>query len=205
MIDLGLIAPINEAVEQWRESYGSNLPDVAHDEQPGMRLRRLVWEPIAEELDEIKTVLISPDGEVAKFPWSTLPGSKPDSYLIEDGINIVLIPVPQMLPELLDADFKAVVLHDARNSTDGDETTMLLVGDVDYGAAANQTMDTAAETLFAGVNPRPTVRGTQGMGFSELPGTAQEIAEVKKLFQERFSKGQMLELTKTNATAERGA
>jgi tetratricopeptide (TPR) repeat protein len=201
MIDLGLVEPINQAVELWRGNYGSDLADRPAEEEPGRKLRSLVWEPIAARLEGVKTVVISPDGEMAKFPWSALPGSKPGSYLIEDALGIVLIPVPQMLPELLRAN-KPAGLGETAASADGEAAKLLLVGDVDYGAAVAEAKPKTAEALFAGENSRPTVRGAVGMGFASLPGTAEEIAEVEKIFHERYGNGETLELTKTKATAE---
>src|SRR5581483_8701000 len=38
-------------------------------------------------------VLISPDGALARLPWTALPGTRPGSYLIED-LSIAIVPVP---------------------------------------------------------------------------------------------------------------
>jgi len=193
MIDLGFIGPINVAVQKWRESYGGNLPNLSSEQQPGEKLRQLIWAPLAEHLDGIKTVLVSPDGEVAKFPWGALPGSKPGAYLIEE-IGFAIIPVPQMLPDLLE---------DNKATSDQFPPTLLLVGDVDYDASPGQLQSKSTDSLFAVDISRPTARGTDGTKFSSLPGTTKEISQVEKLFQDRFTTGQTLELTQSEATAAR--
>ncbi len=127
MIDLGLVEPINEAVGEWRANYGANLAGRKPEDQPAAKLRRLVWEPLAAHLNGIETVLIAPDGAVAKLSWPALPGAKPGSYLIQD-IALAVIPVPQMLPELLD---------NKNSQTFVSNPSLLLVGNVDYGRFAN--------------------------------------------------------------------
>ena len=76
MIDLGLVEPIDQAVQDWRVGYGGNLPDRTPENQPAQKLRKLVWEPLAQHLDGINTVLISPDGELARFPWAGFAGQE---------------------------------------------------------------------------------------------------------------------------------
>ena len=48
------------------------------------------------------TLLVAPDGALNRLPLGALPGSKPGSYLIEE-LSVAVIPVPQVLPELLAA------------------------------------------------------------------------------------------------------
>ena len=193
LIDLGRIEPINEAVFQWRNSYGGNQADRAQEDQPAMQLRKLLWEPLASHLEGIQTVLISPDGAVSKFPWGALPGDKPDSYLIED-IAIAIIPVPQMLPNLLE--------DDKTNPKDTD-SSLLIVGDVDYGATPGKPLPKSSDALFAAEGPRLAVRGSNGSKFSPLPGTAKEIEQIERLYRDRFTSSQTLELKQSEATTER--
>jgi len=199
MIDLGLVEPINTAVENWRETYGGNVRDLAPDEQPGMKLRRLVWEPLVQHLDGIKTVLVSPDGQLAKFPWGALTGSKPGSYLIEDGIAIALIPVPQMLPDLL---------NDKKSEPDQKTPTLLALGDVNYNAAPDDpppvdSRPKPPKALLAVEEHRSAIRGERGMRFPALPGTAQEIKQIEQLYCDRFAGSQPLELIQSSATQQR--
>ncbi len=77
MIDLGTINQIDRAVNEWCSSYGGNLAGRKPEEQPGMQLRKRLWEPLAPHLEGIHTVLISPDGSAAKFPWVCCRGANP--------------------------------------------------------------------------------------------------------------------------------
>jgi CHAT domain-containing protein/Tfp pilus assembly protein PilF len=200
MIDLGLMQPINSAVQQWRASYGASLANQRPEEQPGLLLRKLLWEPLAPHLDKIKTVLISPDGEVSKLPWAALPGSKPDTYLIED-IAVALIPVPQMLPDLLAAS-PSPRLSPGRGK--GDAPTLLLVGDVDYNAAPGNPQPSAEHALLAATEQHPSaVRGQQDSSFSALPGTAREIQRIEELYHARFAPAEALQLKQAAATQDR--
>ncbi len=123
-----------------------------------------------------------------------LPGGKPNTYLIED-IGIAVIPVPQMLPDLLED--KKITPNDAA-------PTLLLVGDVDYGAAPGQPQPPAQQVQLAMAEPhRSAVRGEQGMEFPALPGTAKEIEQIEALYRGRFSQDQSLELKQAAATQGR--
>jgi CHAT domain-containing protein/Tfp pilus assembly protein PilF len=205
MIDLGLIEPINAAVAKWRETYGGNVPSLSPEQQPSMNLRRLIWDPIAQHLGGIRTVLVSPDGEVARFPWSAVPGSKRNSYLIEDGIAIALIPVPQMLPDLLDAK---------KTNLDQIAPTLLVLGDVNYDAIAANPQSvhpnvkprvprTEQNELAMSEPRRSAVRGERVMVFGPLPGTAIEIQAIEEVYRARFSDSQPLELIESSATQQR--
>ena len=126
MIDLGLIGPIDAAVGHWREVHCGQVAGKGADDQPSAFLRRMVWEPLLPHLENVHTVLISPDGTLNQIPWSALPGSKAKSYLLED-YAIATLPVPQMLPELE----SAAPLNSAA-------APLLLVGDVDFSATGRQ-------------------------------------------------------------------
>jgi tetratricopeptide (TPR) repeat protein len=54
-------------------------PDAA-----GARLAALIWQPLTKHLGNARTVLLAPDGPLAFVPFAALPGSKPDTYLLED-------------------------------------------------------------------------------------------------------------------------
>ena len=123
-LDLGLAEPIQETVEKWRAGYSA---------EEAAKLKQLVWKPLEPLLSDAKTVLISPDGALARFPFSALPGKKPNTYLIEE-LSIAVVPVPQMLPELLAKG----------RSPRADAPSLLAVGDVDFDAAPGQPR---AETL----------------------------------------------------------
>ena len=97
-LDLGPVAPIYAAVEGWRGTFRNANREKA---DPATLLRQLIWEPLESHLEDAKVVLISPDGVLARFPFVALPGKEPGSYLIEERA-IAVVPVPQLLPEMLD-------------------------------------------------------------------------------------------------------
>src|SRR5439155_23338443 len=90
-------------------------------------LRKLIWQPLIDGANEqmrgATTVLLSPEGPLCRFPLGALPGSKPDTYLIEE-LAVGVIPIPVTLPELL-ATSAAMPTSDP---------SLLVVGEVAYGA-----------------------------------------------------------------------
>ena len=176
-IDLGLSADIDSAVETWRNAFG--LGEQA--QQAAATLRQNVWQPLEASLTGASTVLISPDGELAKFPWIALPGKTPGKYLIEERA-IAVIPVPQALPELL-----------AKSTIADPSPSLLLVGDVDYGGDPG--------VLLASNQDQQAVRGGE-MKWNSLPGTRAEILAIKDSFDQRFADGKTQQLRKQQATAD---
>ena len=118
LVDLGPVAPLAEAIDTWRATFGMS-PDGA---AAGQRLRKRIWEPLEPSLVGVKTVLLSPDGVLGRLPIAALPGKKPGTYLLED-YRLAIVPVPQLLP--------ALVSELGRKELTGG---LLLMGDVDYDA-----------------------------------------------------------------------
>lgn len=91
-VELGLATTIDQAITDWRLALasGKSLPLVQPGEpsKPGLPpekvLRKLVWETILPALDEVDTVIVLPEGALARLPFAALPGSKPGTYLIEE-------------------------------------------------------------------------------------------------------------------------
>lgn len=178
-IELGPAATIADFIEQWRRNYGS--ASAAANADPGQELRQRVWEELAPSLAGIKTILISPDGATARFPWAALPGKMQGTYLIEERA-IAVVPVPRLLPELI-TDNKSGQI---------DVASLLLVGGVDFGADPGRIVDVAFD--------RGAARGDQPQYWPPLPGTVAEVAAVKAAFAQRFGGVAPLELTGAAAT-----
>ncbi len=176
-VELGQVDPVSRAVDEWRKSYGSVAP--GKGSPPGSELRRLVWEKLEPHLQGAQTVLISPDGALARCPWAALPGKEPESYLIEERA-LAVVAVPQLLPELLAP----------REATAG-SASLLAVGEVDYGAVPGRPVQ-VAERRSA---PRGGFRQ-----FEPLAGTAAEIAAIERRFQHTFPDAKVTELTEGKAT-----
>ncbi|HEY5313408.1 MAG TPA: tetratricopeptide repeat protein, partial [Pirellulales bacterium] len=177
-VQFGPSAPINQLVDAWRKGFGA-LPTQA-GKSPGEELRRLVWGPVARELADCQTVLVSPDGALARLPWGALPDAKPGTYLLEERAFAV-VPIPQRLPELLAAP------------TSPADASLLLVGNVDFGAASSAT--------DAGLSRAAVAHGDR-IVWPPLAGTKTEIDEVQKLFGERFSSVRPDVLENAQATEE---
>jgi tetratricopeptide (TPR) repeat protein/CHAT domain-containing protein len=124
-LDLGPAAPVTAAVDRWRQTLGRGVA-TAGGTDPAAELRRLVWEPLEPYLGGATTVLVSPDGALNRFPLAALPGKAPGSYLIED-LALAVIPVPQLLPDLL-----------AHSGAPARDPSLLVVGNVDYGLERTQ-------------------------------------------------------------------
>jgi CHAT domain-containing protein/Tfp pilus assembly protein PilF len=172
MFDLGPVAPIDAAVEQWRKSYGLSAESAA----AGRTLRTLLWEPVAEAIEGARTVIVSPDGAVGRIPFAALPGKAEKTFLIEDH-RLAIVPVPQLIPALLQSS--PVKLN----------KDLLLMGDVDYD---HRPAD--VETPEAGPKKRKgrfdvggdTRAVTAGATWSRLSGAAAEVAFIKDLYKRVF-------------------
>jgi CHAT domain-containing protein len=173
-IDLGPIKPIVSAMDDWRNGFGTTTSS----REATKLLREKIWLPIKAHLGKTATVLISADGAVSRLPFHALPGDKDGTYLIE-RYRMAYVPVPQLLPELLN-----------RKANDsGPDGHLLLVGDIDYEAVPEggdksikekKPLTPDASTLLAG----GTTRAGEGVTFTHLKGTADEIAFIKRLYSE---------------------
>lgn len=162
-IEMGSFEPIREAIDAWRKDTERKKP-VRDDDDPAAILREKLWRPVAQHLDGIRTVLVSPDEDLSKLPFGALPGSKDGQYLIEE-IAIAVIPVPQALTDLL-------------TPLPTGNFSLLLVGDVDYGASPGKPAPGAATQV--------AVRGNGGKGWKALPATREEVVAINKSFEVAF-------------------
>ena len=97
-VQLGDAEPIDAAISRWRaELTGENgdrglkTKSVKGSDNksksmvdPRELLRNRLWEPLEPHLKDCHTVIILADGDLHRLPWAALPGTKPDSFLIED-------------------------------------------------------------------------------------------------------------------------
>jgi hypothetical protein len=100
-VDFGPVKPIKEALDRWRLALQRRFR-TAGDDDLGATVRQLLWQPLEKHLHGAKVVLISPDSDLARVPFAALPGSKKGTYLLEEVV-LAVVPVPQLLPELLAA------------------------------------------------------------------------------------------------------
>jgi CHAT domain-containing protein len=177
-LDLGPVEPIEEVITAWRQKLVRPEQDSTKQAQA---LHKLIWQPLVKYLAGVKTVLISPDGALARVPFAALPGSKPNTYLIED-VALAVVPMPQLLPSLL-----------APAGLPG-TPSLLLVGDVDFDTKVNLLTKAADRTRGA---PRGSLKG-----WKALPGTWAEVNAIGKLFLSRHPKGRLSTLRQSAATRQ---
>jgi len=176
-VSLGPAEPLDAAVSQWRQALEGGGPESA----AGAELRRLVWEPLRPHLDGVSTVLVSPDGALAWIPWGALPGDTPGQVLLEER-RLVLVPVPQLLPELLAGQQPA-------------EPSLLALGSVAYDE------DPGAVVSIAASRAAPRSGGDGRLSFSVLDGTGPEIEKLAAGFRQAFPE-QRVELLRGGSASE---
>jgi CHAT domain-containing protein len=181
-IELGPTRDVTRAVEGWRQvAVDPDLPRTNGLEFL-QQLRALVWDKLEPALVSAQTILLLPDGPLCRFPLGALPGSKPDTYLIEER-TLVVIPLPRLLRQLA-----------ASATTDRSPTvaeSLLLVGDVEYGGSPGR-----ADILASRSAPR-----SQSLhSFRKLEHSAAEIASIRDSFEQRFDHGSVRFLRKEKAT-----
>jgi CHAT domain-containing protein len=181
-LELGRTQLIHHAVTAWRKSFGQDKPGLAG----GRQIRQFVWQPLEKHLGGMSAVLISPDGLLAKFPWAALPGSKRGTYLIEQRA-VAILPIPQQLPQLLQ-----------RPAGPAEDTaSLLLVGDVDYGADPGR-----AGTAVAARSASHGNRTDMARSWPPLSETRQEILAVRDSFEHRYAQGKVTVLRKGEANED---
>ncbi len=94
--DLGPAGEIYKAIDRWLATQGTT----AGGEDAGNALREKLWEPVLSLVKDKNLILVSADHGLGRLPWGALPGEKPGTFLLEDH-RLVLLPVPQLLPRLL--------------------------------------------------------------------------------------------------------
>lgn len=179
-VALGPVEPIEQAIAGWRKRFGGRLAET----DPGRELRELLWLPLEKHFAHAKVVLISPESVTAPLPWAVLPGKGPGTYLI-DEIAVAIVPIPGLLPELLDEGTPATLPA---------SPSLLLVGDVDFGA------DPGKSSLLAA--SRSAARGDAAMAWQPLPGTREEVAAIAASFRQGFAGVVPAELTRDRATKD---
>jgi CHAT domain-containing protein/Tfp pilus assembly protein PilF len=176
-IELGPAARVGEAARQWRTLLVRGKPGTT----ASARVKRRIWSPLEKHLAGAKTVLISPDGPLAALPFAALPGKKPGTYLIED-VALVVVPVPQLIPEMLKPVDKTKRL----------KPSLLVVGDVNYDRASSAVAKVDVGDRGAPLGVRREWGG--------LAATFAESAAVRKAFDGLFKGSPVTDLRKRAAT-----
>jgi len=164
MVPLGLEQSLAELIDRWRASYGAGKAPPTGAADPGAKLRKRLWEPLAKHLRDVKVVLVSPDGLLNGLPWAALPGSKAGTFLIHE-YAFAVVPVPQLLPELLRGE----------PSPAKEQPSLLLAGGIAFGEESARDPKAQAGKL-------PLVPF-----FRPLPGTESEVNDLRAQFEDTFA------------------
>ena len=186
-VELGPVAPIREAIDAWRDTYGQ----AAKGADAAKELHRRVWAPLEEHLGDLATVLVSPDGDLARFPLPALPGKKTGTYLLEERA-LAVVPVPQWLPELLAEPAESTGPTAAGSQRDAAEPSLLLLGDIDYDAPTRSTQEDGPAGLAATRHA--------AMHFDRLDSSRGEILAVRDSFELAHADGDVRLLRRHQAT-----
>ena len=163
MVPLGPTQSLAELIDRWRASHGAGKAPPAGEPDPGSELRKRLWEPLAQHLEGVEVVLVSPDGPLNGLPWAALPGSKPGTYLVHE-YAFAVIPVPQLLPELMQSQPRR----------DKEPPSLFLAGDIDFGEGQARDPKVPAGKL----PPVPF--------FGPLRGTKSEVNDLRARFEDAF-------------------
>ena len=109
-------------------------------------------------------VLVSPDGPLHGLPWGALPGAEKDTFLIQDEYAFAILPVPQLLPDLLRAKPRPAK----------ERPSLLLVGGIAFGDEKARSGEKRAEKL----PPLPV--------FNPLSGTESEVNDLRAQFEDAY-------------------
>jgi CHAT domain-containing protein len=184
LVPLGSLAPIAETIDEWRRTIKAKRFE---DRAMARKLRDILWARLEKHLEGADTILISPDGPLSRFAWAALPGKEPATYLIEERA-IALVPVAQLLPQLLAANLPDKVADNGGS--------LLTIGDVDYGGSAGAPGDVAAVSRSAAGDRRDG----KFWNFVRLQQTRAEAASIAQTFQRAFPRGKVQQLHDEEAT-----
>jgi tetratricopeptide (TPR) repeat protein len=109
-VELKAAKPIDRAVDLWRQAVSGWSPRLkpqllaelqARADKQAAELHRLVWAPLARHLPKgTRTVYLAPDGNLARFAFAALPGSKPGTVLLQE-LTLAYVPHGPFLLERL--------------------------------------------------------------------------------------------------------
>jgi CHAT domain-containing protein len=131
----GSAAALDAAIDRWRHGIEDPQTDQARGpDRDASAVRRGVWESVAPLIPPgCPTIYICPDGNLARLPWTAIPGNRPGTILLEDH-SLAVIPDGSYLLDQLEAQE-----HDHAATTEW----VLTVGGVDYNSRLISPVDTS--------------------------------------------------------------
>ncbi len=185
IVRLGEAAPIGQAIEAWRKEIDERSVECP----AGTRVRQLVWDPIQAHVPAGSLILISPDGEIGRLPFSALPlNSDPGTYLIERH-RLAVVPVPRELV------VRTQVPQPRRAST---KRAILLAGGIDFDKSESdlQTIDAEGDPAISQLDSNNSLIRQ----FLPLPGSKREVDAIENVFRSVNSPASLVKLTGAQAS-----
>jgi len=177
LVDLCSLKDLDTAIANYRNNLDRSgpVPDLGN----------LIWNPLTEYVDQAELVFYSPIGALGTIPFSGLPGSAEESYLIEEK-KLVMIPQPQLLPSLLETE-----------RDNAEVPAVLALGGVNYETITNNEPKENASIAF---NGRRAVRWQGQEPFTALPETRLELSAVRDSYQKHIGTGKLKTLKDNEAS-----
>ncbi|MDJ0583060.1 CHAT domain-containing protein [Crocosphaera sp.] len=154
-IDLGEAATIDDKVENFRLQLAQDIP-IKQTKERGQILEKLVFAKIRPFLDQDEQILLSPDGELNLIPFEALVDEN-DNYLVENYRFTYLSSGRDLIRLAAHSPSMAPPVLMGNPNFVLSSSTVAQRGDSRYSPLSN-------------------------IGWPKLPGTAKEIAEIAKLF-----------------------
>jgi len=196
-VELGPMSEIEGLVEEWRAAVGqpiagrgvsvvtTSAPDSEAAHRAGERLRARVLDPLLARTGTVKKLLVSLDEALHLVPLDALPlegGFLGDVISIRHEIALgrLLLPAPAAV---------------------SGSSALVAIGGVDYDAALSERASPVPDALTPTL-PGDSREGTGSGPWRTLPGTQQEVAIVRSLFEAELA-GPVHCLSGSDATKER--
>jgi CHAT domain-containing protein/tetratricopeptide (TPR) repeat protein len=175
---LGSAADIEAAAtRRLRELVGTRGAGVAPNDEQGLALRRLVWDPLAPLLADAELIFVSPDGPLSVVPYGVL-RSDDGRFLLEERAFLSLSDPTSLIRRPQAARVPR-------------RPQLLAVGGLDYGPERGSLETSAART-----GPRGAWQST----WLPLEGTALEVADISRRHAALHDAGGAATLTGGEAT-----
>lgn len=188
-VDLGPSEALESAVEVFLvrsvpRGTGALEPAVTEaEESAAARLRRLLWEPIAEAVGDAPLVFVSPDSFLATLPFEIIETTAGKHLIEEHGFVYLESAASLVAPRATPA------------SSPERGPSILIAGALDY--------DVGASPPEAGPLASAELRGSFEFDWIPLSETRREVDAIESLHRERFEDGGRLVLRESEGTEER--
>jgi CHAT domain-containing protein/Flp pilus assembly protein TadD len=170
LVDLGDAAEIDAAVARLKtEVTAERRPLPAGAKDASQRLYDLVFRPVTPELGSVRQIFISPDGNLNLIPFEVLRGPG-ERFLIED-FNF----------NYLAAGRDVMAFNEIKSGVG----LALLMGDPDFDLEEGKRESALKKLALKGPSREGQARRSvemQGLQFSRLPGTREEVLAIRGLF-----------------------